>query len=145
MIGRPLDQKVFVAPQITTDDLEQLHSEGFSALICNRPDAEVSPDLSSDAIKAAAASKGFTFANVPLSSGGLTIELISAHLKAIDATDGKVLSYCASGTRSAYLWAFAMALADRLSDEEILGAMEQAGYPSPGLGPQLDQVRSLSA
>ena len=143
MIGTPLDDKVSVAPQISQGDLSDLQQEGVTTLICNRPDAEVGPEMSSSAMQAAAHAAGVAFHDVPLAPGMLTVEVIAAHLGAIDEAPGKVLAYCASGTRSAFLWAFAMALGNRLSNEEILDALDRAGYPNPGLGPQLDQVRAL--
>lgn len=143
MMLRPLDDKVSVAPQIIDDDLAALKQDGVTSLICNRPDVEVPPDLSAQALSDAAKGHGLSFAHVPLSTGGLTLDTIRAHLEAIDAAPGPVLAYCASGTRSAYLWAFAMALSDRLPNEEILAALDRAGFPAPGLGPQLDQVRQM--
>ena len=145
MIERKLDDKVSVAPQIAPEDVAALQEQGITALICNRPDSEVMPDLSSAALGDAAALAGLSFAHVPLGPGGLTLDAIRAHLDAIDAASGPVLAYCASGTRSAYLWAFAMAMADRMTTDDILEALDRAGYPSPGMGPQLDQVRSLGA
>ena len=143
MMERMLDDKVSVAPQITPDNLTALPDEGVTTLICNRPDEEVPEALSADMMAEAAAAAGLAFAHVPLGAGGMTVEAIRAHLGAIDAAPGRVLAYCASGTRSAYLWAFAMALADRIPNEDILSALDRAGYPAPGLGQQLTHVRQI--
>ncbi len=143
MIGHRLDDKVSVSPQISPVDLVQLAAEGVTSIICNRPDAEVGPDLASSLLEAAATDAGLGFCTVPLAPGALTLETIANHLEAIDAAKGQVLAYCASGTRSAFLWAFAMAFSDRMVNEDILAALDRAGYPSPGLIPQLDQVRAL--
>ena len=145
MMLRALDDKVSVAPQIAADDMDALLSEGIVSVICNRPDMEVPPELSSGVLAEHAKSAGLAFANVPLAPGNLTLDTIREQLAAIDAADGPVLAYCASGTRSAILWAFAMALADRMPTQDILSALERAGYPSPGLAPQLDQVRAMGA
>ena len=50
MIERKLDDKVSVAPQIAPEDVAALQEQGITALICNRPDSEVMPDLSSAAL-----------------------------------------------------------------------------------------------
>lgn len=141
MIGRPLDDRVFASPQITPDDFAGLHGAGVTTVICNRPDAEVTPDISSAVMAAAAEAAGLTLIHNPLSPGTLTVDIIETQRDAILGSSGLVLSYCASGTRSAYLWAFAMALADALATEEILDALTRAGYPAPMLGPQLNRVR----
>jgi uncharacterized protein (TIGR01244 family) len=143
MMLRALDDKVSVAPQISTDEMADLKTNGVTTIICNRPDMEVPPDLASTVMADHAKGEGLMFANVPLAPGNLTLETIQAQLAAIDAATGRVLAYCASGTRSAILWAFAMALADRMSTEDILAALDRAGYPSPGLAPQLDQIRAM--
>ena len=141
MLGRSLDERVFVSPQIAPGDIAGLHTAGVTTLICNRPDAEVSPDMSSIAMAAAAEAAGVTWVHNPLSPGMLTVDLIDIQRQAILGSSGLVFSYCASGTRSAYLWGFAMALADALATEEILEALTRAGYPAPMLGPQLNKVR----
>ncbi|MXQ06767.1 TIGR01244 family phosphatase [Alphaproteobacteria bacterium GH1-50] len=142
MIGRQLDDKVSVSSQITPADIPALAEAGIRAVICNRPDIENPLTLSAERLADAAEAAGIGFTNVPLAHGMLTLDIIAAHRDAIDAADGPVLAYCASGTRSAYLWAFAMASGDRMSTEDILSALDRAGYPAPGLGQQLDQIRA---
>jgi uncharacterized protein (TIGR01244 family) len=46
-----------------------------------------------------------------------------------------VLAYCASGTRSTFLWAFASA--ERLPADTIVEAAARAGYDLRGIAPQL--------
>ena len=141
MIGTSLDGKVFVAPQITVADIPALIEAGVNTVICNRPDIEGAPDMSSGAMAAAAEAEGLNWVNNPLSPGMLSVEVIDAQREAITASEGPVFAYCASGTRSAYLWAFAIASADAMATKEILEALDRAGYPAPMLGPQLDRVR----
>lgn len=140
-----LDDKVSVSPQIAAEDLGPLKAAGYTTVICNRPDTEVPEYLSAASLGSEAEAAGLDFATVPLAPGMLSLDLIQAHLAAIDAAPGKVLAYCASGTRSAYLWAFAMAAGQRLDNAMILEALDRAGFPSPGLGPQLDQIRAMAA
>ena len=141
MTGHSLDDKVSVSPQITPEDIPALAEAGVRAIICNRPDMENPESLSSEHMAKAARAAGLTFADIPLAPGMLSLDIIAAQRDAIDAAQGPVLAYCASGTRSAYLWAFAMASDDRMATDDILSALDRAGYPAPGLGPQLDQVR----
>ena len=137
-----LNDKMSVTPQITPDDLPDLVGQGFKAVVCNRPDVEVPPDLSSEALRAACEGAGIAFFNNPLAPGGLTGEAVAAQAQAMAATDGAVLAYCASGTRSAILWAFATAGESEMSTEDIVKALDTAGFAFPGIGPQLEQFAS---
>lgn len=137
-----LSDKMSVAPQITPDDLPDIVQQGFKAVVCNRPDVEVPPDLSSEAMQAACEGAGVAFFNNPLASRGLTESAVAAQAQAMAATDGPVLAYCASGTRSAILWAFAMTGDGDMSTQDIVKALDAAGYALPGIGPQLEQFAS---
>ena len=138
---RPLDETVSVSPQILPEDLPALARAGVRTIICNRPDAEVPPDLSTARVREAAEAAGLAFVDNPMTPGMLSMDVVEAQRQAIESSEGPVLAYCASGTRSAYLWAFAMATSGRLGNEEILRALEKAGYPAAMLGPQLDRLR----
>lgn len=126
-----------VAPQITTEDLPALKEAGFTTVICNRPSMESTPQDQPDLINAATSSAGLTFIDNPLMSGQLSMDHITTQSAAMQ---GKVLAYCASGTRSAILWGLAMA--DKMPVDDILGAMDKAGYPMPQLRAQLDMLAS---
>lgn len=139
-----LNDKMSVAPQIVPDDLPELVSLGFKAVVCNRPDNEVPPELSSQAIEAACEGAGLAFFNNPLAPGGLTPEAVAGQAQILASTDGPVLAYCASGTRSAILWAFATAGQGDESAEDIVKALDDAGYALPGIAPQLEQFAAQS-
>ncbi|TRD17361.1 TIGR01244 family sulfur transferase [Palleronia caenipelagi] len=115
-----------VSPQITTDDIPALKDAGFTTVICNRPDSEVTPDLGSDAIRAACEAAGLGFAYVPVTHAGFTHDLIINHAAAMDASAGPVFAYCRSGTRSCHVWALGQAGA--LPTDEIIEAGARGGY-----------------
>lgn len=93
------------APQIAISDLEQIASEGFKTIICNRPDGEGGPDQPSHAlIKAAAEKLGLEFFNIPFTSGQLTEELVKEFAHTIKNAKTPVLAYCRSGARSTQIW-----------------------------------------
>ena len=135
-----LDDSTAVAPQILPDNIPALVDAGFDTVICNRPDMEVPPEASSEALRAACEAAGLTFYSNPLAPGGLTMDAINAQAEAIRSSNGKVLAYCASGTRSALLWAFASAASNTHSPEDIEVALEKSGYPFPGISQQLMSV-----
>ena len=80
-----------VSPQILPDDCQAIADEGFKTIICNRPDAEITPDCCATAIEAAAKEAGLNFVILPITHQTMNEENISAHRAAIDATDGPVL------------------------------------------------------
>jgi uncharacterized protein (TIGR01244 family) len=127
-----------VSPQIATDDCAAIADAGFAAIICNRPDMEITPDCQATAIEAAAKAAGLSFTNLPLTHQTMNAENVAAHRAAIDAASGPVLAYCASGTRSSIAWSLGQA-GDMASDD-IIAATGKAGYDLRGLHPQLEML-----
>ena len=135
---RPLSETMFVAPMLQPADMAALAERGVAAVICNRPDAEVPPDHRAAAFERAAEAAGLAFTYNPVAMPNLTRDAVDEQADAIAAADGPVVAYCASGTRSAVLWALAEAGARPTAD--ILEALAAAGYPMPGLGAQIDAL-----
>ena len=135
---RELTPNHAVAPQIAPEDLRELADLGFVTVICNRPDAENPPPLHMDTIRSAAEAAGLRFVANPVAGGGITRDAVETQRDALSSNSGRVLAYCASGTRSAVLWAFAEA--GTRPTEEILSATAQAGYALDGLAPQIEAL-----
>lgn len=127
-----------VSPQILPDDCQAIADAGFKTIICNRPDVEITPDCCATAIEAAAKAAGLGFVILPLTHQTMNAENIAAHRAAIDETDGPVLAYCASGTRSSIVWS--LGHAGDIPSDEIIAATTQAGYDLRGLHPQLEAI-----
>jgi uncharacterized protein (TIGR01244 family) len=127
-----------VSPQVSPEDMATLAAEGFKVVINNRPDAEIGPDVCCDAIRAAAEAAGLTYVPNPVVNGGLTLDMVEAQGTCCAEAEGPVFAYCRSGTRSSIVWALSQA--GTRPTAEILAALEAAGYPQPGLGPQLDAL-----
>jgi len=96
---RPLSPDFAVSPQISVDDVAAIAADGYTHVICNRPAFESAPEDSPEAIKAAVEAAGLGWSDNPLAHGQLTME----HLEA-QKVPGKVLAYCASGTRSSVIF-----------------------------------------
>jgi len=135
---RPLTPHYAVSPQISPEDLPLIAEAGFSAVICNRPDAENPPEWHAAAMAEAAQAAGLQFHNLPLTHQTMTPENVARQRDLIDATTGPVLAYCASGTRSSVIWSLGQA--GHLSTDEILAATAQAGYQLDQLRPALDAM-----
>jgi len=135
---RPLTPHYAVSPQISPEDLPLIAEAGFSAVICNRPDAENPPEWHAAAMAEAAQAAGLQFHNLPLTHQTMTPENVARQRDLIDATTGPVLAYCASGTRSSVIWSLGQA--GHLSTDEILATTAQAGYQLDQLRPALDAM-----
>ncbi|MGB3408749.1 MAG: TIGR01244 family sulfur transferase [Jannaschia sp.] len=135
---RPLDDITSVAPQLEPSDFAALAADGVTTIICNRPDMEVPPSHQAAAMQAAAESAGLAFVFNPVSMPNLTLDAVEEQSDAIDGAEGRVVAYCASGTRSAILWALSQA--GQTSTDDILSALRGAGYNLDGMRGQIDQL-----
>ena len=121
-----------VAPQIGLDDVARAKSEGFVLLINNRPDGEAPDQPTSDEFEAAARAAGLGYAHIPV-RGGPTQEQVEAEHKLLAETQGPVLAWCRSGTRSITTWTIGEALAGTRSRQELIQLAAGAGYDLSGL------------
>lgn len=92
------------AGQLSPKDVALAKAQGFSTIICNRPDGEGFGQPSADKMRAACAEHGIAFHYVPLSHSGPGPNTMSDFKAAIETATGPVLAYCRSGARSAMLW-----------------------------------------
>lgn len=132
---RPLSPSYAVSPQIDPADMPAIKVAGYGTVIDNRPDSEIPASHQTEVMRRAAEAAGLRFVANPVIGGHLTMENIEAQAKAMDAAEGPVLAYCASGNRSSIVWALAQA--GRMDADAILAATEAAGYDQGHLRPQL--------
>lgn len=135
---RQLTPDYSVSPQISPEDMAAIATAGFRTVINNRPDSEIPPDMNAARMAAAAADAGLTYVDNPFGSMGLGLDVIERQRDAISESNGPVLAFCRTGTRSATIWAFASA--GVIPTEDILKATAGAGYGLDGLQPQLDAM-----
>lgn len=123
---RPITDDYAVSPQIALDDIPAIVAAGYKAVICNRPDGEIPPQIQATEMRAAAEAAGVAFFENPILPGGFSEETVAAHADALEHAGGPVLAYCASGTRSTFIWALTQA-GVRPTDE-IIAAGAAQGY-----------------
>ncbi len=111
--------------------MTEIVAQGFSTVICNRPDEEIAHPQQAEAMKAAAEALGLAFHYNPLTMQTFTPERIAAQKQIISDASGPVLAYCGSGTRSCMAWA--LGASAEMSADEILGLAQGAGYNLEGL------------
>jgi sulfide:quinone oxidoreductase len=128
-----LTDTLFVSGQPAPSDIAELAEQGFTSLICNRPDGESPGQASMDEIEALVQQHGMSFVRYPVNPVSFPGEDLEGLGLAFDAP-GKVLAYCRTGTRCTNLW-----VASRSADE-IKAAAEQA----QALGFDLSLVARLS-
>ena len=122
---RQLDEKVFVSGQIRPEDVAGLRDQGIAMVMNNRPDGEEPDQPSGAEIEAAAEAEGLSYRSIPIQRGIGPADVEAMH-EAFGETDGKVLAYCRSGTRSALAWAVARRR-EGMGIEDIEKAAASAG------------------
>lgn len=132
---KQLSDRLAVAAQISTTDLQALADAGFRVLIDNRPDSEVGSAEESGAMRAAAQAAGLEFHYIPFEPGVITPEMVQLFTEATSSA-APTVAYCRSGNRSSILWALSQA--GKLGENEILARAAEAGY-------DLTQIRPLIA
>ncbi len=133
---RQITDRYNVSPQIDPEDAAAIKAAGITTVICNRPDAEVPPSHQADALRAAIEAEGLRFEVLPITHQTMTPDRVTQQAAIVDASDGPVLAYCASGTRCSIIWALSQA--GQQPSEAILGAVARAGYDLSALRPTLD-------
>jgi uncharacterized protein (TIGR01244 family) len=121
-----INDHVSVAPQIGPGDLAGLKAMGFTSIINNRPDGEAPNQPSSATMQAAAEAAGLDYHYIPLGRDGVSSEMVEETRAVLEGSNGPVLCYCRSGTRSTTLWARSQA--GNLPAGEIVTAAAHAGY-----------------
>ncbi len=129
---RALTPTYAVSPQIEPADLALIKVAGYTTVINNRPDGEISENLHGPAMQQAAEALGLTFVINPLIPGQFTPENIATQAAAVTASTGPTFAYCASGNRCSIIWA--MMNAGKLPLEDLISTPARFGY-------RLDQWR----
>jgi len=115
-----LTETLSVAAQVTPQDIPNIAAQGFSTVVCNRPDAEVPDQASMDAIEAACNDANVLFVRYPVDALNFPGPDLEGLGEPFDDAGQRVLAYCRTGTRCANLW-----VATR-SEEERQAAIQVA-------------------
>ena len=121
-----INDDVSVAPQISPDDMPAIKAAGFATIINNRPDGESPDQPTSATMQAAAEAAGLIYHYIPLGREGVSPEMIDEERDVLEGSDGPVLAFCRSGTRSTTLWALTQA--GKMPAQEIVAQAAHAGY-----------------
>ena len=139
---KKVSDNYYVSSQISEEDLVSFKNEGFSLIVCNRPNGEEDDQTDFELIHERCKSMGLTFINLPMILDDLQSELIFETKKILDKNK-KTLAYCRTGTRSIILWACANVLKEKV--DETIKMVSRAGYDLDHLRPMLDSIHSSSS
>ena len=128
---RELPGDVFVGGQLLEAQIQALSEQGVMSFINNRPDMEAPIQPQSERLEQAAQSVGVDYFYIPM-AGGLTPGIIEASVTAYNNAPRPIVAFCASGMRSAALWAFAHV--KHMGVEAVMDAIADVGY-------NLEQIR----
>ncbi|MBA4045908.1 MAG: TIGR01244 family phosphatase [Erythrobacter sp.] len=131
-----IDDGLAVAAQMAPEALASLSSEGFTAVICNRPDGEEPGQPRIEDMRRAAQDAGLAFHHIPVAGGIFPPAAVAAFGAIRRGTQGRVLAYCRTGTRAATL--DALANVHGLSVAERLSRAGAAGYDLSALAERME-------
>jgi uncharacterized protein (TIGR01244 family) len=137
---RPITDTISVAPQINADDIVHAAKDGIKLIINNRPDGEEFGQPTNAELMEIATQNELEWAYIPVAGGELTVEAIEQLAYALDGTEGKVLAYCRSGTRSCTLWGLAQAYTGSMATDDIIKHAATAGYDISNFAPTLEHL-----
>ena len=138
---RKLNEKIFIAGQISLENLSEIAISGIRSIICNRPDEEGENQLQSECASNKAKELGLHFCYLPVDSRNIKqVNVINQH-NALINLPGPILMYCKSGTRSATLWA--LSKADKMDHSKLIQTIEKSGLPTQHVRYYLDKKNEL--
>lgn len=136
-----LDDQLAVGPAPACDAVAALKAAGFRAIVNNRPDSDTGLVATTAEMAAAAAAAGLGYAHIPVEGRNPLEKEIRAFARAIDELPKPIFAYCASGGRSAALWA--MARVDTRDSDALVGKCREIGFDVSGLRAKMDMRREM--
>ena len=128
---RHLASGLSISGQIYPEQMSEIRTSGFRAIICNRPDGEGSDQPLFADIQRAAQAMGIEAHYLAAESGKVTDEQGVAFGKLLDSLPKPVLAYCRSGMHSTTMWALSQAGQQPLP--QIVEAASKAGFDMKGV------------
>ena len=133
---KELPGDVFVTGQLLPAQMQALAEQGVMGFINNRPDMEAPIQPLSEELEATAHAIGVDYYHIPM-AGGLHAGTIEASVTAYEEMPRPIVAFCASGGRSAALWAFAHV--NKMGVDGVLEALKTVGLELEPIRPPLTQ------
>lgn len=101
---KPVSDTFSISPQISPEDVATIKEQGFTTIICARPDGEEEGQPTFDQIKDAATQAGLTAVHIPIKPGQATEADVQRMEEVLSEADGPVFGYCKGGPRAESLY-----------------------------------------
>lgn len=135
----------YVAAQLDAADIARAAELGFRTIINNRPDRESEDQMSAEEVENLTREAGMDFHYLPVRGFQITDEdNVRSFDGVLAASPEPVLAFCKSGTRSAMLWAQAMAAAGAMNVSDIIVQAANAGFDLGILRDELEDAAELA-
>jgi sulfide:quinone oxidoreductase len=85
-----LSDRYFVAAQIQPADIESFAEQGFTIVICNRPDGEDPGQPPAESIREACENHGIEFHMIPMSGRWVSEDTVDRFLEVLRSSSGPV-------------------------------------------------------
>ncbi|MCI3177616.1 TIGR01244 family phosphatase [Neisseria meningitidis] len=129
-----LDEHLYISPQLTKADAEQIAQLGIKTVICNRPDREEESQPDFAQIKQWLEQAGVTgFHHQPVTARDIQKHDVETFRQLIGQAESPVLAYCRTGTRCSLLWGFRRAAEGMPVDEIIRRGLTKTSTALPRL------------
>lgn len=138
---RQITPRFYAAPQLSPEDMPEIAAAGIKRVVCNRPDQEIPPSHHASVLEQAAKSEGLEFMVLPLTHENMTPQVIAENKALIEGSDGPVVAYCASGTRSTIAWA--LGAASNMDIDDVIAAARAGGYDLSNMRQTLQAASQL--
>ena len=123
------------------EDIAEVAAAGFKSILSNLPDGESSkyPTTTEEAELARRAGLGFRY--VPTTKADVFSDrVVEDATAALNELEGPVLAHCASGLRSAFVWAAAAARSQPA--DCVITVLKKAGYDLEAVREELEEQRA---
>ena len=122
---KELPGDVFVTGQLLSAQMQALSEQGVMSFVNNRPDMEAPIQPLSEELESTAQKIKVDYFHIPM-SGGISPGLIEASVTAYENAPRPIVAFCASGMRSAALWAFAHV--NKMGVDGVMDALSATGF-----------------
>ena len=133
-----IEDGFYVSTQLMPEHFAGLAAQGVKTIINNRPDGERGFYPTDAEMAELAKNHGMEYHFIPVNPMALTMEPVNQFANAMANAAGTVVAYCASGRRSAMMWA--LANANKKSADEIISACASQGHDLSQMRPMLMQM-----
>ena len=135
-----LDEHLYISPQLTEADAEQISLLGIKTVVCNRPDHEEEGQPNFSQARPWLEKAGVTgFHHQPVIARDIQNHDVEAFRQLIGQAEYPVLAYCRTGTRCSLLWGFRRA-AEGMPVDEIIRRAQAAGVNLENFRSRLEEA-----